>query len=86
MRATALSPVPLTPAQDANQAWTSALTVPVYSASSAEVGPQTPCSAAERLQITGLHITFNVGTVTVPIPGGLTTCQNQVSIGLVRPR
>ncbi len=81
-----LSPTPLTRAQDVNQAWTSAITVPVYSASSAELGPDKPCSASERLQVTGLHITLDVGTVNVAIPDGLTTCQNQLSLGIVTPR
>lgn len=84
--ATVLSPAPLTPAQDANQTWTSAVTIPVYSASSAELTPDTPCAASEQVQVTSLHITLDVGTVNVVIPGGLTTCQNQVSIGIVTPR
>jgi len=81
---TVLSPTALTPAQDANATWTSAIAVQVVSASSGEKTPDTPCAAADQQRITSLQFTFDVGTATVPIPSGLTTCQAQLGLGITR--
>jgi hypothetical protein len=79
---TVLSPTALTPAQDANATWTSAISVTVVTASSGEKTPETPCAAADQQRIIGLQITFDVGTATVPVPNGLTTCQAQLGFGI----
>lgn len=80
--ATVLSPTALTPAQDANAAWTSAVSVTVVTASSGEKTPDTPCVPADQQRITSLHITFTIGTADVPLPNGLTTCQAQLGLGI----
>ena len=80
--ATVLSPTALTPAQDADASWTSAVSVTVVTASFSAKDESKPCGTADLQRIVSLQITFDVGTATLPLPNGLTTCQDQLSLGI----
>ena len=66
----------LTVAQDADPAWTSAL--PVWVTAESTDGGR-PCPAQETRRITTVTIAIGSSTVAVPVPGGLLTCDGQVS-------